>query len=315
MKWTALTAVLMLAVAACDTADLTATTTTTMAGEASEFPVTVMDDKGPVTIEERPSAIISLSPTHTEMLFAVGAGPQVVAVDDQSTYPPEAPMTDLSGFTPNLEAILSYQPDLVVIAFDPADNPISEALEAVGVPTLFLDAAATVDDVYRQIEVIGVATGNLSSADALNEEIRTGLEEIVARSEGIGAGVTYFHELDSTLFTVTSATFTGQIYALLGLENIADPADAGGSGYPQLSSEYIVAQDPDIIFLADAVYGESAETLAQRPGWSGMTALDRGAVVEVDPNLASRWGPRIVDFLALVAEALEEHLTESVDSG
>lgn len=307
MKRTALAAVLLLVVTACGTPDVSATTTTVADGE-SGFPVTVTDDRGEVTIEERPESVISLSPTATEMLFAVGAGDQVIAVDDQSNYPPEAPSTELSGFTPNLEAIIAYRPDLVVIAFDPADDPISQGLEEVGVPVLFLDAAVTLEDVYRQIEVIGTATGNPEMAQQVNEAIRTEIDEIVAESGGVGEGVTYFHELDNNLFTVTSATFTGQIYALLGMENIADPADEGGFGYPQLSPEFVVSADPEIIFLADAAYGESAETLAQRPGWAGMTALERGAVVEVDPDLASRWGPRVVDFLRLVAAAVEEHV-------
>jgi iron complex transport system substrate-binding protein len=106
---------------------------------------------------------------------------------------------------------------------------------------------------------------------------------------------------------VTSSTFIGQVYALLGMENIADPADPEGTGYPQLSAEYIVAQDPDMVFLADADFGESAESLAARPGWEGMSALESGAVVELDADIASRWGPRIVDFLRTVADAVQRH--------
>lgn len=308
MKRTALAAVLLLVVAACATTEVTPTTTTSVPDEGTTFPVTVTDDRGEVTIEAHPESVISLSPTATEMLYAVGAGEQVIAVDDQSNYPAGVPTTDLSGFTPNLEAIIGYRPDLVVIGFDPADDPISDGLEEVGVPVLFLDAAQTLEDVYRQIEVIGTATGNLEAAHEVNDNIRADIDEIVAQSGGIGQGITYYHELDNTLFTVTSATFVGQVYALLGLENIADPADEGGFGFPQLSPEYVVSADPDIIFLANAAYGESAETLARRPGWAGMTALDTGAVVEVDPDLASRWGPRVVDFLRLAAAAVEDHV-------
>lgn len=281
-----------------------ATTTSTVTGE---FPVTVSGDNGEVTIERRPEAIVSLSPTATEMLFAIGAGPQVVAVDDQSDYPEEAPTTDLSGFTPNLEAILSYQPDLVVLSFDPADSPITEGLATTGVPALVLDGAASIDEVYEQIQVLGEATGNPDEAQQLNEEIRAAIAQIVAETGAAGEGVTYYHELDPSLFTATSATFIGQIYGLLGMVNIADDADAEGTGYPQLSAEYIVSQDPDLIFLADAGFGESAETLAERPGWEGMTALEEGAVVLLDEDISSRWGPRIVDFLRAVAEAVEMH--------
>lgn len=291
----------LLAVAAC-AGDATTTTTgvddppaaTTTTTEATattvtvEFPVTVSGDNGEVTVERRPEAIVSLSPTATEMLFAIGAGPQVVAVDDQSDYPEEAPTTDLSGFTPNLEAILSYQPDLVVLSFDPADSPITEGLATTGVPTLVLDGASSIEEVYEQIHVLGEATGNLEEARELNEQIQAEIAAIVAESGDSGEGVTYYHELDPSLFTATSGTFIGQIYGLLGMVNIADDADAEGTGYPQLSAEYVVSSDPDLIFLADAGFGESAETLAERPGWQGMTALEEGAVVLLDEDVSSR---------------------------
>lgn len=286
---------------------LMATTTTTGAAANAGFPVTVEDDKGEVTIEERPDAIVSLSPTATEMLFAVGAGAQVVAVDDQSDFPAEAPTTDLSGFTPNLEAIVSYQPDLVILVFEPADSPLSEGLAEAGVPTLVLDGAQSLDDVYEQIEVIGKATGNLEGAHELNEEMQAEIAAIMTEAGDVGEGLTYYHELDPSLFTATSDTFIGQIYGLLGLVNIADEAGTEGIDYPQLSAEYIVSQDPDLIFLADAEFGESAASLAERPGWEGMTALENGAVVELDADVASRWGPRIVDLLSTVAEAVGTH--------
>ena len=300
MRRTALVAVVLTVIAACSPAG-TGTTTTT-AGPA-EFPVTVEADNGPVDILERPNAIISLSPTATEMLFAIGAGDRVVAVDDQSNYPAGAPMTDLSGFTPNLEAVLAYEPDLVVISYDPGD--LIAGLEAVGVPTLLLGGAFTIDDVYTQIEAIGTATGDLAAARSLNVEIQGGIDAIVAESAGSGAGVTFYHELDSTFYSVTSSTFIGQIYALLGLVNISDAADPDDVGYPQLSAEYIVTEDPGIIFLADGSFGVTAESIAQRPGWEGMSALANDAVVTLDEDIASRWGPRIVDFLQAVADAVE----------
>lgn len=333
MKRTALVAVVLLALTACsstDAGDITTTTvpepltteapvTTTTIDTSTTleaaFPVTVTDDVGPVTIEVRPEAIVSLSATATEMLFEIGAGPQVVAVDDQSNHPPEAPMTELSGFTPNLEAILSYDPDLVVISFDPADNSLSEGLAQVGIPTLLLGAGSTIDDVYRQVEVLGEATGNLEAAQAVSADIRSEMDEIVEQVGGTAEGVTYYHELDANLFSIASSTFIGEVYGLLGLINIADDADLDGSGYPQLSSEFVVEADPDIIFLANAGFGESAETLAERPGWSGMAALERGAVVELDGDIASRWGPRIVDFLRVVADAVTEFAPEGEPTG
>lgn len=275
---------------------LPATTTTDDDG----YPVTVAAANGDVTIEERPQAIISLSPTATEMLFALGAGDQVVAVDDQSNYPEQAPITDLSGFTPNVEAIAALEPDLVVISFDPGD--LVASLEALGIPVLLQPAAASLDDTYAQIEQLGVATGHVGDAAELVARMQSDIDEIVASVTPLAAPLTYYHELDPTFFTVTSATFIGQVYALLGLENIADPADTDGYGYPQLSAEYIVDQDPDLVFLADTkCCGQSPETVAQRPGWSELTAVKTGAVVPLDDDVASRWGPRVVDFLRQVA--------------
>lgn len=326
MRKIALLAALVIATAACSPTDATATTTTgdvttstsvqvvttttiaaTTTSPASEFPVTVEADNGPVTIEQRPEAIVSLSAVATEMLFAIGASDQVVAVDDQSNYPAEAPSTDLSGFTPNLEAILSYEPDLVIITFDPGD--LVAGLDAAGVPVLSYTAAFTVDDTYRQMEALGTATGNLEGARIANEEIQSDLTEILDASVTSGEGVTYYHEIDSTLYTATSSTFFGEIYGMFGMVNIGDAADADGSafGYPQLSSEYVVEADPDIIFLANALYGESIETVSARPGWEVMTAVQNGSIVELDTDVASRWGPRIVEFAQSIADALEAH--------
>lgn len=305
MNRTALCALLVVVVAACSGPDNAATTTSTLGGVG--FPTTVEADNGSVTIDQRPVAIISLSSTATEMLFEIGAGPQVVAVDDQSNYPTEAPATNLSGFTPNLEAILSYEPDLVVITFDPGE--LIAGLETAGVPVLSYTAAFTIDDVYRQMEALGAATGNSESAQEANETIEADLAEIVENSAESGDDVTYYHEIDALLYTVTSSTFFGEIYGLFGMDNVADPADEDGSffGYPQLSEEYVVASDPNIIYLANVLYGESAETVSTRPGWDVMTSVKNGDIVELDSDVASRWGPRIVEFAQSIADGLEEY--------
>ena len=301
MRRIALVAVLLLTAAACSPSVSTGTST----GSGTEFPVTVEADNGSVTIDERPVAIISLSPVATEMLFEIGAGPQVVAVDDQSNYPADAPRTELSGYTPNLEAILSYGPDLVVITFDPGD--LVAGLETAGVAVIPFGAAATIDDAYGQIAALGAATGNIGGAAKANADIRARLDAVVAESGGSGTDLSYYHEIDALLYSVTSSTFFGEIYGLFGMVNIADPADAEGFGYPQLSSEHIVASDPNIIFLADVLYGESAETVAERPGWAVMTAIQSGDIVELDSDIASRWGPRIVDLAEAIADAIEAY--------
>lgn len=269
----------------------------------AEFPVTIDAANGTVTIETRPTSIVSLSPTATEMLFAIGARKQVVAADSFSNYPPEAPKTDLSGHKPNVEAVTTYQPDLVVFSNDPGE--FGSALQAVGVPGILLPAAKTLDDTYQQIEDLGKATGNLERAEDLVAEMKSDIEELVAAAPKSDQAFTYYHELDQTFFSATSKTFIGQVYGLLGLKNIADEADTQGSGFPQLSAEYIIKADPDFVFLADTkCCAQSYETVSTRPGWDQITAVKERRVVELDDDIASRWGPRIIDFLETVAKAL-----------
>lgn len=258
----------------------------------------------------RPEAIVSLSPTATEMLFAIGAGDQVIAVDSLSTFPAEAPVTDLAAFTPNVEAILEFGPDLVIASFDPGE--LAAGLEAAGVPVLFQSAATNLDDVYRQIEELGTITGNRDAARTLNDDLRRRIEAAVAEAPSFDERPSYYHELDPTYFTATSATFIGEVYGLLGLRNIADAADPDGEffGFPQLSEEYIIEADPDFIFLADTKCCDATATsVATRPGWGELTAVQAGQVVELDDDIASRWGPRIVDYLeqvaAVVAQSVE----------
>lgn len=272
---------------------------------ADGFPVTVTAYGVDLTIPSRPERIVSLSPSSTEGLFAIGAGAQVVAVDEYSDFPAEAPTTTLSGFTPNLEAIIAYDPDLVIVSYDPGD--LVAALRASGVPVLILDAAPTLEDVFTQLELLGAVTGQGDEAAALVSSLRARIDVVIAGLPALPRPLTYFHELDDTLFTVTSQTFVGAVYALLGLENIADAADPDGAsyGYPQLSAEYLLDADPDLILLADTrCCGQDATTLAARPGFDGLTAVRNGNVVELDDDVSSRWGPRIVDFLEQVAIAV-----------
>ena len=247
--------------------------------------------------------IVSISPTGTEMLFAIGAGDRVVAVDQFSYFPDGAPITDLDGWNPNIEAIASYTPDLVVMQ---TSGDVGASLEALGIEVWAHDAPFSFEDVYVQIELLGEATGQADDAAALVAEMRAEIAEMIAAAPD-ASGLSYYHELDNTLYTVTSSTFIGQVYSLFGLTNVADPADADGSawGYPQLSDEYLVDADPDVIFLADTLCcGQSAQTIAARPGWDQLTAVQTGRIVELDDDTASRWGPRLVDFIAAISDVL-----------
>lgn len=268
---------------------------------AAAFPVTV----GTVTLQERPKKIISLSATATEMLFTIDAGQQVAAVDDNSNYPPEAPKSDLSGFTPNAEAIAAKSPDLVVISND--INKIVEQLTRLKIPVYLAPAATTLDDSYAQLTDLGKLTGHPDEAADVVQRMKDDIDKLVKDLPRRSEKLRYFHELGPELYTATSKTFIGSIYSLAGLENIADPADANGAagGYPQLSQEAIVKANPDFVFLADTkCCKQTPETVKGRPGWAGVTAVRSGQVVPLDDDIASRWGPRIVDLLREVVGAV-----------
>ena len=273
---------------------------------AEDFPVTLTPVEGdPVTLDERPERIVSLSASNTETLYAVGAGDQVVAVDAQSDYPDGTPRTDLSGLTPNVEAIVGYDPDLVVLSDD--IDGVAAALTKLDRDVLIVPAAATLDDLYESIELLGRATGHADEAADLAERTRTDLDKIVADTPKPSEPLTYYHELDPTYYSATSKTFLGHIYSLFGLTNIADPADKDAGGYPQLTVEHILQSDPDLIFLADVkCCGQNAGTVAARPGWNTLSAVKNGNVVELDDDLASRWGPRVVDLAESIADAVEK---------
>jgi iron complex transport system substrate-binding protein len=270
---------------------------------AASFPVTIENNGTLVVIPEQPDAIVSLSATATEILFAIEAGNQVIAVDDQSNFPAEAPISDLSGLTPNLESIVALSPDLVVVAYD-ADGIVA-ALTTAGIPVLVQPAAITLDDTYTQISELGTATGQKAKAEELGAQMKADIDSAIAQLPVEATNLSYYHELDDTLYSVTSTTFIGAVYALAGLTNIADEATDAASGYPQLSAEFIVAADPALIFLADTkCCGQTAETLAQRPGFAELSAVTSGNVVELDDDIASRWGPRTVDFVKAVVDAV-----------
>jgi iron complex transport system substrate-binding protein len=255
----------------------------------------------PLSAATTPHRIVSLSPTATESLFAIGAGKQVIAVDDQSDYPKRAPRTSLSGYTPNVEAIAGYRPDLVVLSGDA--NGVVAGLRKLGIRVLVQPAAKTLPEAYAQIKQLGTLTGHKGGAASVVAHMRKVIAQTLKSTPKRRLSV--YHELDPTYYSATSKTFIGRIYKLFGLRNIADGADSAGTGYPQLSGEYILAANPGLIVLADTrCCGQSAATIATRPGWSGLAAVRSRRVVSIDDSVASRWGPRIVDFVRAVGKAL-----------
>jgi iron complex transport system substrate-binding protein len=306
----ALTTVGLLAFSACGSDDDSSSDATAAPPAATAAPDSVAVTQPDITTAatdaplptDVPVKIVSLYPTGTEMLYAIGAGDQVIAVDDQSNFPDEAleKKTDLSGFEPNVEAIAAYEPDLVI---HDGTTDIGTQLDALGIPQWAGPAASDFDDIYTQIEQLGAATGHVAEAAELVGQMQTSIDAAVAAIPTGGTPLTYYHELDSTYYSVTSNTFIGHVYGLFGMQNIADTAE-GGTDYPQLSAEFIISQDPDVIFLGDADYGESPETVAARPGWDVITAVSNNNVVPVSADISSRWGPRVVDFIQIVADAV-----------
>ena len=245
--------------------------------------------------------IISLSPTVTEDLFAIGAGKQVIAVDNQSNYPKRAPQTSLSGFNPNAEAVANYHPDLVLISYDPGN--FASQLQQLGIKVVMENASNNLRQMYRQILGIGRLTGHTRGARAVVHSMRAHLASIVAGVPSTRRHLRVYHELDPTYYSATSNTFIGSVYKLFGFTDIADGADTSSSGgYPQLSGEYIIQQNPQIVVLADTkCCQQTAATVASRPGWSTIAAVQHHRVVGVSDDVASRWGPRIVEFARAVA--------------
>ncbi|WP_298750119.1 ABC transporter substrate-binding protein [uncultured Serinicoccus sp.] len=271
--------------------------------DPGSFPVTVDTAAGEVTIEEQPQRIVSLSPSATEILFAIGAGDQVVAADAFSTYPEEAPTTDLSGYEPNVEAIAGYEPDLVVISGDTAD--LTASLEALDIPVIDNPAPTTIEDGWDGMAALGIATGHPDeTADAV-ADLRQQVEDAFADApEGV-EGLRVYHELDDTFFSASSNSFIGDVYAQFGAVNIADEADADGTGYPQLTEEAIIEADPQLIVITDQV-SYTAEDVANRPGWSEVAAVQNDNIVTVSADISSRWGPRLPQLVSTLADAMTQ---------
>ena len=272
---------------------------------ATPYPVTLRGATGAVTIPHRPTRIVSLSATATQMLFAIGAGSQVVAVDSYSTYPSSAPRTKLSGFQPNVEAIARYRPDLVINDADVGN--LSRSLQTLHVPVLIEPAAKSFAASYQQIDDLGAATDHPDGARQTVASMRAQIARIVASVPRARQPLRIYHELDPTFYSATTTTFIGQIYRMFGLRDVADKAGTTkNSGYPQLSAEYVVASNPQVIVLADTTCcHQSAHTVAARPGWSRVDAVRHGLVLGVDDSLASEWGPRVVEFVGRVAALLQ----------
>ena len=253
--------------------------------------------------ENKPNKIISLSPSLTEILFAIGAASQVIAVDNQSNFPKNVPRTRLSAYEPNLEAIASFKPDLVVLSYDISDAV--KGLNLVGIDTLLLPTPKDFSEILKQIMVLGESTGNIKKANKLIIDMEDKMRRLTAVRKK-RRPIKIYHEIDENYYSASSFSFIGSIYQMLNLTNIADNADKGGHGYPKLSPEYIISSNPDIIILP----GKNSSYIGriiERPGWKHISAVKNKKFLRVEPDVASRWGPRVPEFANSIVGFLESN--------
>jgi iron complex transport system substrate-binding protein len=279
----------------------TSAPTTATAPSQQSSALTTTSAAGTTVAKPIPKAVVSLSPTATETLFALGAGGLVKAVDTLSSYPPSAPRTDLTGATPDIDKLMAFGPDLVVLSEDPAGS--AAALAARGVAVILQPPATSLDDSYAQIRQLGAAIGRTAEAEQLVGGMQAKIAAIVSKTPP--TPLRYYHERTDQFASVTSASFLGQLYGLLNLRSIADASVATGAREATLSAQVIIDANPDLIVLADTkCCRQTSDTLRARPGWSALTAISTNTVVIVDDDLATRWGPRIVDLLQAIAGRL-----------
>ena len=272
----------------------------------SAFPVTIVDDgQTEVIIEAEPQRIVSLVPSMTETLFALGLGDRVVGVTTYCDYPEEAKSKEKIGefATIDLEKVVSLNPDLV-LATSLHYQDVAPALRERGL-TVAVFEAQDVEGVLAQILTIGRMTGRLPEAQALVEDLQARLDAVAAKVAG-AAKPRVFWELDAMLYSAGRGSIIDDLITRAGGDNIGRRLEGE---WPQFSLEALVEADPEVIVLADHGFGETAETVGARPGWGGITAVREGRIVEVeDINIVSRPGPRIAEAVEYIARELHPSL-------
>ena len=245
-----------------------------------------------------PKRIISLSPSITEILFEIGSGNKVIAVDNLSNYPNEAPITDISAYDPNVEAISLLNPDLVILSYNIKN--LKAALKKIGIETIYLPAPLNFEDILDLIDYLGLQTGNEDKAKKLISKMKNRMKTLQKLRENEKATKIY-HDIDPNYYSPSKFSFIGDIYQKLNYKNVADKADISNLGYPKLSPELIISENPDLIVLPgkDNKYVEKVKL---RPGWSYIEAVKKNNFLLTNNDIASRWGPRILNFASILVE-------------
>lgn len=255
--------------------------------------------------------IVSLAPSNTEILFAIGAGAQVVGRDEFSDYPAEAkalPSVGGSMGTYSLETIASLKPDLVLAAEINTPEQV-KALEDLGVRVYYLSNPTDLDGLYANLEIVGQLTGHETEAEALAASLQARVQAVQEKLMPISSVFTVFYELDGSdpakPWTAGAGTFLSQLISMAGGSNVGDRLQGD---YAQMSQEELLVANPMVILLGDAAYGVTAEQVAARPGWEALAAVQQGRIYPFDDNLVSRPGPRLVDGLEQIAKLLRPEL-------
>ncbi|MFC2028766.1 helical backbone metal receptor [Chloroflexota bacterium] len=251
--------------------------------------------------------VVSLTPATTEILFAIGAGSQMVGRDMFSDYPQSAlDVADIGGSWGeyNSEAIVNLQPDLVIAG---GINPpeLVASLENLGLTVYFLANPVTLEELYDNLFIMGTLTGHETEAVDLSEALEARAKAVDDALAGNSIKPLVYYELDATPFTAGPGTFVDQLIDRAGGVNFGSGME---SAWVQVNLEQIVLADPALIILGDAAYGETLETVAARPGWDVLSAVRDQMIYAFDDNLVSRPGPRLVDGLEALARLIHPEL-------
>jgi iron complex transport system substrate-binding protein len=283
-----------------------------LAEEEAQSVLEFTDDLGnTLQFAQYPQAIVSLSPSMTEMLFALGAGEQLAGRDEMSTFPEAAlEVASIGAMWGDLpvEAILAAEPDLVLAAEIISPETVT-ALQELGLTVYWQANPHTFEELWENLREIADLTGHAQEAESLVSDLEARVEAVETAIVGAETTPVVFYELDATdpsnPWTTGSGTFIDYIITFAGGVNAAAALQGD---YAQMSSEALIAEDPDVILLGDALYGMSAESVAERAGWDAITAVENGAIYPIDPNILSVPGPRLVDGLEAVAMLLHPEL-------
>lgn len=280
-----------------------ATTTAAATAGAVTYPLTITDDaKRSVKLAKAPTRIVSLAPSDTELLFALGLGERVVGVDTFSNYPPEASKIDKVGglSDTNLEKIVSLTPDLVLAAGITSKELIT-SLESRGLTVLVLNPT-NLAGVVANMKLLAQVANVPEKGEAAAAGFQKKLDDIAAKVKDAKAKPRVFYELDQTLFTVGPGSFVDDMIEKAGGQNIVTD---GSNPYPQLNQEAVISKDPEVILLGDDTGGvDTPEKILARPGWSNVTAIKNKRVVTLTADLVSRPGPRAALGVENIAKAL-----------